>query len=127
MNRNYRFFERWVRGLRMKPICKVVEPDCDVLIADSGDRIADFDENGLMHWFYRTAFAVSRDQCWFASVNETSVYDAQMMCRTPGTAQQFRVDEALAYARKYMRQTKRSGLYDPDAKGRFSSQPDFSI
>lgn len=110
--RDHRFFEQWARKNSMRPICRVEEPGGDVLLADSGRPFYTTGEDGRRRFVYRTAFAIEREQCWVASVADTDATDPEMMSRTPQGAQEFRVNEALAYARNAIAQTSAAGLYD---------------
>lgn len=103
MKRDYKFFEKWARQQKMKPVCRVAEKNADVLIADSGDVIT---EGGRM--FYRTAFAIERDKAWLAS---TAEYEWNELEGSKRNKQQARVNEALEHARKYISQTVEAGLY----------------
>ena len=105
MKRDYHFFDRWARANKMKPVCRVEEKDGDVLIADSGSVIT---EDGRT--FYRTGFAIERDQAWLASTHE---YEwTEFPEETLRGKQQRRINEALDFARKYIAQTVEAGLYD---------------
>lgn len=107
MKRDYRFFEQWARRNQMRPICRVEDEHADILIADSGEPIVSEGKQ-----VYRTAFAIDRDKTWLASTAETSVIDPEMLARTPRGAQEYRVNEALAHARRAISETHATGLYD---------------
>lgn len=112
--RDFRFFEEWARRNKMKPFVRVEEQHGDILIADSGSVIT---EGGKT--FYRTGFAIDRpgDKTWLASYHD---YDwMEFANETLAGKQQARVNEALEYARMYLKQTHEAGLYD----GKGFSQP----
>jgi len=115
--RNHRFFDNWARKLGMKPVCRVVAEGGDILVADSGAKL--FESERL---FYRTGFAIERPgdkkPLWLASTEETDALDPEMCSRSERGAQEYRVNEALAYARKQLAKTVNVGLYDDDGTNR---------
>ena|SRR5690554_1996935 len=103
--RDYHFFEQWARRNRMKPVVRVEEKHGDILIADSGEP---FLEDGELK--YRTGFAIEREKAWLAAYQDYQWNE--FPDRTLAGKQEARVNEALAYARMYLAQTKAAGLYD---------------
>lgn len=109
--RDFRFFEAWARRNKMRPFARFEEKNGDILIADSGTVIV---EGGQM--FYRTGFAIDRpgDRTWLASYHD---YPWQEFPEhSLAGKQQERINEALAYARSYLQQTHKAGLYDGDKR-----------
>ena len=109
-----KFFEEWAKRHMMKPVCKVCDPDGEILIADSHEPIYTL---GV----YRCGYTIHRSGLEIGSYNDYLIADFAFMTRKRGIEQ--RVNEALAHARQTQKQLKEAGYYDAERKGRFSLQP----
>ena len=109
-----KFFEEWAKRHMMKPVCKVVDPDGEILIADSHEPIVTL---GV----YRCGYAIHRSGLEIGNYNDYPIADFAFMTRKRGIEQ--RVNEALAHARQTQKQLKEAGYYDAERKGRFSLRP----
>lgn len=106
-----KFFEEWAKRHMMKPVCKVVDPDGEILLADSHEPIVTL---GV----YRTGYAIHRSGLEIGNYHEYPIADFAFMTRQRGIEQ--RIDEALAHARQTQKQLKDAGFYDAERTGRFN-------
>ena len=84
----------------------------DVLVADSGEPFWGNTEAGVRCKFWRTGLSIYRDKNWIASTHDTMV--EELISYSQRGAKDFRIKEALEYAKKYLEQTHEAGLYDGD-------------
>ena len=127
--RNTRWFERWAAKHCMKAICKVDDPDGEILLADSVEPIRIFDARACVsdkcavvgYPHYHTGYAIHRNGLEFGNYEAYSTSDFLIHTKAGGV--QTRVNEALAYARAAQMELKKSGFYDAAQKRRFSHRP----
>lgn len=112
--RDTTWFERWAARVCMKPICKVDDPDGEILIADSVEPIRTL---GV----YRTGWAINRDGMEIGNYRDYPISDFALYSVAGGV--QKRVNERLEHARDIQRVLRESGYYDADGKHRFSQRP----
>jgi hypothetical protein len=110
---NTHWFEKWAAKNCMRPVCKVSDPDGEILLADSIEPIRVLGK-------YRTGYAILRDDLKFGNYNDYDMQEFVLYSREGGV--QKRVNEALTYARAMQSELKQSGFYDGEAKGRFSQR-----
>lgn len=113
--RDTRWFENWAARVCMKPVCKVDDPDGEILLADSIEPIRSL---GV----YRTGFAIHRDGMEIGNYHDYPMGQYVMYSKSAGV--QERVNEALAHARATQDELRRSGFYDGDKKRSFSHHLD---
>lgn len=107
--RDHRFFEEWARRMNMKPVMKVIDPEADILLADSGEPFFGANQDGELGQWYRTGYAIDRDGAQLGNFNE---YPAEEYADISAAAgQQARIKECLAYAREALKLTINAGLY----------------
>jgi len=116
------FFEGWARKNNMIPVGRYTFEEGDILVADSDEPFWGSGEGGTMLKFFRTGFAIFREQAWIASTHDYFV--SEMGPLTKRGARDFRIKEALEYGQKYLQQTADAGLYDDGRKESFSKRPD---
>lgn len=109
--RTTHWFEDWCQKMSMRPVCRVADPDGDILLADSHEPIRKL---GI----YRTGFAVNREGLEVGNYNDYPMLDFATDTRREGL--QKRINEALAFARQTQQLLKESGYYDGEGKRRFS-------
>ena len=110
------WFDQWVRMLNMRPICRVMEPRADVLIADSGTsfKYDGSDQTDLVTpkgaRIYRTAFALDRAGLQFVKWhNYPADHDPNLSLNE---RQALRVNEALLAARQLIRDLDEVDYWD---------------
>ena len=106
----------------MIPVGRYTFEEGDILVADSDEPFWGSGEGGTMLKFFRTGFAIFREQAWIASTHDYFV--SEMGPLTKRGARDFRIKEALEYGQKYLQQTADAGLYDDGRKESFSKRPD---
>ena len=110
MGRDHNYFESWAREMKMRPVCKVQDRDGDILVADSGEPFYGTNADGVLGRWYRTGFAINRDQVWLGNYCE---YDANSFAdESKRRGQEIRINEAVVAGRETLRLTKEVGLYD---------------
>ena len=106
-----KFFEEWAKRNMMKPVCKVVDPDGEILLADSHEPIR-------VLGVYLCGYAIHRSGLEIGNYHDYPVKDYAFMTRAKGI--EHRVAEALAHARQTQQQLVKAGFYDAERKGSFN-------
>lgn len=115
--RDRNFFEEWAKRNNMKAVMKVVDPDGEILLADSGEP---FVLDGAA--VYRTGYAINRAGLEIGDYHDYPAMEMFGLSKAAGQNQ--RINEALAHARQTQSQLKAAGFYDADRKDAFSPRPD---
>jgi len=114
--RDHKYFDRFARHHKMRPVKRVETKHGSILLADSEEIIV---ENKRM--FYRTGYAIFRDGEGL-DLGNFGEYELG----EPGGSQndqKYRLDDAQMAATEVMAQLNQAGYYDADRKHDFSPRP----
>jgi len=113
--RTHKYFDKFARHNKMRPVKRVETDYGSILLADSGDIIT---ENKRM--FYRTGFAILREG---EGLDLGSFAEYEL--NEPGGShdqQKYRLTDAEMAAKQLMAQLDDTGYYDADQKYDFGSR-----
>ncbi len=114
--RTHKYFDKYVRHLKMRPVKRVEVKLGSILLADSGEIIL---EDGRM--FFRTAYAILRDGAGL-DIGASAEYELDEVGGSQ-SEQNYRLDDAEMAATMFMTQLDDAGYYDAESKHDFSSRP----